>query len=559
MRSIAAHPSSPKFKYKKLQEVSEQEEMGNKSVSRTSLESAANNDDEERLKKLGYEQNLPRQFSLFQTFGLVLTNCSVIIGILSCIHVDFLGVVPLFSVAMQVGGPMTFVWGWVLTSVFTCMTALCLSEIVSAYPTAGGLYYYSAKLSSGHSFGPLAAFTTAWLNALGQIAGTAGSVYAGATFFNITLYLISSRTWDWIVTDERWVFTTFLVMMVLGGVANSFGGSPLKMSAFISVMIHTVGIFVLLLVLLIVAPVKQSPSYVLTTFRDETGWTSMINAPPIFVFALGLLPSAWSQIGFDSSAHLSEETHSAHLNGPRAIMLTVGSAIVTGLALILCFLFCIQNLEGQELEMAQFANHLPVQIVYDAGGPILAILFSIFVALAGFLCGVGTIAANSRMLYAFARDGGLPFSDTLVVLNEKTKMPTRLVWVSVLASVILIVPSLFSSTVLNAVSGLSIIGFTSSYAIPIFLRITVGQETFEQAEFNLGKWSTLVGSLSIAWIAFLFIVFQFPNAAPAFPVTLANFNFVPAVLFLLVIFIGSWWMLDARYWFKGPQVQFSGE
>ncbi|KAI8894943.1 amino acid/polyamine transporter I [Globomyces pollinis-pini] len=492
-------------------------------------------EDEIRLAKLGYKQGLKRQFSALQTFGLVLTNSSTLIG-----------VIPLFSQAMILGGPVAFTWGWLVTGAFVTCIGLALAEICSTYPTAGGLYYYAARLG-GPKYGPVAAWFTAWFNILGQIAGCSGSVYAGATYFTIFLSIIFPS----VTIVPTNIFTVFIVMMGLVGLLNCTAGIALKGSSYLATFLHTAGVLFIVITLFATSKVKQSPSFVFTQFVDGTGWTDQ-GAAPFFVCMLGLLPSAWSLIGYDSSAHLSEETENAHIAGPRAIMFTIGTSVIIGWMMILSFLFNISDLATQQAGDYGALYALPVQIFYDAAGAPLACVFILMIALAGFLTGIGTVAANSRCLYAFARDGGLPFSKFLVVLDKSTGMPLRLVWLSTVLVSILAIPALFSTVVLAAVSGISIIGFTVSYAIPIFIRITFGADRFEQSEFNLGGYSKIIGWVGVLWTCFVVVIFQFPNAASAFPITIENFNFVPVVVALLIIFTGGWWLIDARKWFTGP-------
>ncbi|KAI8891991.1 amino acid/polyamine transporter I [Globomyces pollinis-pini] len=493
-------------------------------------------EDELRLAKLGYKQGLKRQFSALQTFGLVLTNASTLIG-----------VIPLFSQAMNLGGPVAFTWGWLITGSFVCCIGLSLAEICSTYPTAGGLYYYAAKLG-GPKYGPVSAWFTAWFNILGQIAGCSGSVYAGATYFAIFLSIVFPS----VTIVPTTVFTIFIVMMVLIGLLNCVGGLALKGSSYIATFIHTIGVLFIVITLFATSQVKQSPSFVFTQFIDGTGWTNVQGASPFFVCMLGLLPSAWTLIGYDSSAHLSEETENAHIAGPRAIMFTIATSITIGWMLILSFLFNTNDLATQQAGTYGALYALPAQIFYDAAGAPLACVFILIIALAGFLTGIGTVAANSRCLYALARDGGLPFSKVLTVLDKNTGMPLRLVWVSTFFVSLLAVPALFSTVVLTAISGISIIGFTVSYAIPIYIRITIGADKFHQSEFNLGPYSKTIGWIGVLWTCLVVVIFQFPNAAPAFPITVENFNFVPVVVASLICFTGGWWVLDARKWFKGP-------
>ena len=73
----------------------------------------------------------------------------------------------LFGTGLAYGGPGSLVWGWLLTSVFTCFMALSMSELCSSLPVAGGIYYWSYMLSGRH--GPFAAWLTAHANFLGQV------------------------------------------------------------------------------------------------------------------------------------------------------------------------------------------------------------------------------------------------------------------------------------------------------------------------------------------------------------------------------------------------------
>ncbi|KAG0248809.1 hypothetical protein BG011_009880 [Mortierella polycephala] len=129
-------------------------------------------------------------------------------------------------------------------------------------------------------------------------------------------------------------------------------------------------------------------------------------------------------------------------------------------------------------------------------------------------------------------------------------MPLRLVWLSVVVVIILALPSLGSSATLSAISGISIIGFTTSYAIPILLRITVGAPNFVQREFNLGRFSKPIGWVACIWTAFIFCIFNIPQSWPVSDMEV--FNFTPAAVGFLLLFTTSTWFLSARHWFKGP-------
>ncbi|KAF9993906.1 hypothetical protein BGZ79_001363 [Entomortierella chlamydospora] len=348
------------------------------------------------------------------------------------------------------------------------------------------------------------------------------------------------------VVDGKKNFYIMAGLMILAGIVNTAGGRALKVASLVSVFIHIVGTIVIIIAVLASAPKLQSAKFVFTDFEDFTGYTAA-GASPVFVFMLGLLQSQWSMLGYDASAHMSEETEKSYVNGPRGILMSILASVLIGFGLALALTFGIQDYEttlGSDIGAAP-------QIFIDTAGKKFGSVLMFIIISAGFLCGIATVAANSRMIYAFARDGGLPFSPFWTVLNKRTQMPLRLVWLSVIITIILAIPSLLGSiATLSAISGISIIGFTVSYAIPILLRVTVGASTFVQREFNLGRYSKPVGWVAVIWTAFIFIIFNLPQT---WPVTTADtFNFTPAAVGFLLVFATASWFLSARKWFKGP-------
>ncbi|KAF9918189.1 hypothetical protein BX616_009993 [Lobosporangium transversale] len=490
---------------------------------------ASYNEDEARLAALGYKQNMKRQFTGLQNFGFTLTNSSVLIGI-----------VPLFGFGLKTGGPVVAIWGWLLVAFFVMFIGLGMAEICSTFPTAGGLYFWTAKLG-GPKWGPMFSWYEAWFNMLGQVAGCSGSVLSAATFMN-TLISIWQPEY---IHDGKKDFYIMVALMITAGIVNTAGGRALKVASLVSVFIHIVGTIVIIIVVLVGAPTLQSGKFVFTEFRDYTGYTAS-NASPVFVFMLGLLQSQWSMLGYDASAHMSEETEKSYVNGPRGILMSIFASVMIGLGLALALTFGIQNYEDTFNSVSGAAPQIFLDCAGRKGGSVLIFI----IVFAGFLCGVATVASNSRMLYAFARDGGLPFSSYWVVLNKRTQMPLRLVWLSVIVIIILALPSLGSTATLSAISGISIIGFTTSYAIPILLRITVGSSTFVQREFNLGRFSKPIGWIACIWTAFIFVIFNLPQKWPVN--NMNEFNFTPAAVGFLLVFTTLTWFLSARHWFKGP-------
>ncbi|PWA53224.1 amino acid/polyamine transporter I [Artemisia annua] len=106
--------------------------------------------DDSKLNELGYKQELNRSLSLLSNFSVTFSIISVITGITT-----------LYSTGLEFGGPISMVYGWPIAGLFTLLVGLSMSEICSAYPTAGGLYFWSAKLC-GNEWAPFASWLTGW-------------------------------------------------------------------------------------------------------------------------------------------------------------------------------------------------------------------------------------------------------------------------------------------------------------------------------------------------------------------------------------------------------------
>src|SRR5256885_7484749 len=118
------------------------------------------------LARLGYAQQLFREMGGFSNFAISFSIISVLTG-----------AVLLYGYGLKLAGPVINTLGWPVVSVFTLCVAASMAELASAYPTAGGLYYWSLRLG-GRGWG----WVTAWLNMLGQVTATAGINIAGAGF-----------------------------------------------------------------------------------------------------------------------------------------------------------------------------------------------------------------------------------------------------------------------------------------------------------------------------------------------------------------------------------------
>ncbi|EIW74256.1 APC amino acid permease [Coniophora puteana RWD-64-598 SS2] len=488
---------------------------------------------------MGYKQELRRELGLLQNFGISFSIISVITGLPS-----------LFLYGLNTGGPAVMVWGWIIVSVATMLVGLAMGEVCSAHPTSGGPYFWAAMLSDPKD-APLASWITGWFNLLGQVAVTTGISFACANFISTAATFGTSFE-----PNANTVIGVYAAVLFSQGMINTFGVHLLKYLNNISVWWHAVGTTSLVIAVLARAPTHQSAKWVFTTFLDGTGvdgaegWGA--RASHAYVAVIGILLAQYTLTGFDASAHMTEETQNAAMAGSLGIVMAIGVSAVLGFFLLLGLLFSIQDLNA----VLDSPTGEPVaQIFLDAVGEKGAIVLMVIVIGAMYFCGTFSITSNSRMMFAFARDGGIPGHTFFRKVDSKRGSPVRTVWLACTLSFILGLPSLGSSVAFSAATSIATIGLYISYGVPIALRV-IYRKRFVRGPFHLGPFSLPVAIAAVAWIACIAIVFILPQANPVNSQTL---NYAIVAVGIVIVYSVGFWLISARKWFTGPVKQIEDE
>ncbi|MDI5964621.1 amino acid permease [Streptomyces sp. SL13] len=472
------------------------------------------------LARLGYTQVLARRMSAFANFAVSFTIISVLSGCLT-----------LYGFGLTTGGPAMLVWGWVGVGLMTLVVGLAMAEICSAYPTSAGLYFWAHRLAPSRSAAAWAWFT-GWFNVLGQVAVTAGVDFGAASFLGAYLDL----QFGFAVTAPRTI-GLFAVILVVHALLNTFGVRIVALLNTVSVWWHVLGVLLIVGTLTFAPSHHQSASFVFTHFVNDTGWHSSL-----YVGLLSLLVAQYTFTGYDASAHMTEETRSAATAGPRGIVRSIWVSWIAGLVLILGFTFAIQSYSGT---LATTTGVPPAQILLDAVGATGGKLLLLVVIGAQLFCGMASVTANSRMIYAFSRDGALPFSRVWHRINPGTRTPTNAVWLAAGGALVLGLPYLINTTAYAAVTSIATIGLYIAYVIPTFLRLRRGRG-FQPGPWQLGRWSRPIGVLAVLWVVLITVLFMLPQSSP---VTAKTFNYAPVAVLAVLLFAASWWLLSARRWF----------
>jgi amino acid transporter len=193
----------------------------------------------------------------------------------------------------------------------------------------------------------------------------------------------------------------------------------------------------------------------------------------------------------------------------------------------------------------------PAQVIATAIGDTGAKLLLLVIIGAQLFCGMSSVTANSRMIYAFSRDGALPGSAFWHRVNKRSRTPTNAIWLAAAGALILGLPYLWNSTAYAAVTSIAVIGLYIAYVMPTYLRLRRG-DSFRRGPWHLGRWSYLVGTIAVVWVAIITILFMLPTASP---IGWGNFNYTVVAVIVVLGFAGIYWLVSARNWFTGPKVQ----
>ncbi|MCF2528112.1 amino acid permease [Yinghuangia soli] len=489
--------------------------------------------DAERLAQLGYKQELSRTWSGFSNFAISFSIISILAGCFTT-----------FGQAWNNGGPIAIAWGWPIISAFILIIGFCMAELVSAYPTAGGIYWWAATLGK-----PIHGWFTGWLNLVGLIAVTASVDYGCATFLNILIKMYSPG-WD---GDLNTVFLLFLGILALHALINIFGHGLIAMLQNISVWWHVAGVLVVVLVLVFGPDAHQDAKFVFTEqinnsgFGDGWYW--------FFVLPLGFLLTQYTITGFDACAHVSEETKGASVSAAKGLWKSIFYSAIGGWILLLAFLFAANDVEA----ISGGAGAIDV-LLTTALSAKLAKLVILISVVGQFLCGMSCVTSLSRMGYAFSRDGGVPGSKIWSKVDAN-RTPVNAVIGGCVVAALITLPALYKSptgapTAFYAVTSVAVIGLYLAFLIPIWLRLKQG-DAFQTGPWNLGakyKWMCWVAVIEIAVISVYFIMPFSPAAVPFNDdFTWTAVNYAPIAVGSVLIGISVWWYLGARHWFTGPR------
>jgi amino acid transporter len=497
-------------------------------------------EDEKRLAELGYKQELRRKWSGFSNFAISFSIISILAGCFTT-----------FGQAWNNGGPIAISLGWPLISLFILIIGFCMSELVSAYPTAGGIYWWAATMGK-----PVHGWFTGWLNLIGLVAVTASVDYGCATFLNLSLNALLG-TESWAGTLEQ-AFILFVIILVLHGLINIFGHSVINTLQNVSVWWHVFGAAAVVLILALIPEKHQSVQFVFTERFNNSGFADGNSSSLtywFFVLPLGFLLTQYTITGFDACAHVSEETVGASKAAARGLWQSIFYSAIGGWILLLAFLFA-----ATDVDAINKAGGFSGAIFATALTPFFFKVVIIISTIGQFFCGMSCVTSMSRMTYAFSRDRAVP-GWKLWSKVDRNGTPVNAIIAACIAGGILTLPALYKSpagipVAFYAVVSVAVIGLYLAFLIPILLRLRMG-DRFKPGPWTLGRKYKVLGwiaSIEIIVISIYFILPIVPSGTPGnADFTWYSVNYAPLAVGGLIVLVALWWVISARKWFTGPR------
>ena len=529
------------------------------------------------LHRLGYAQELFRSMGGFSNFAISFSIISILTG-----------AVILYDYGLAWAGTAASLIGWPLVTVFVLAIAASMAEVASAYPTAGGLYYWASRMKN-KNWG----WWTAWFNLIGQFAIVAGIAYAAAQFLNVSIItpLLDNIGVDYTnvtelikIGDVPILTGGLLTMGVLLAVClwlNVRGINLVALLNQVSVWWH-IAIVALVVVLVTFAGKPDQSGMTLFAIEPQDtffgSWAnkipflgidltygSAITYPLFVAFLFSLLQANWTYTGYDASAHVAEETIGARRASAWGIFLAVAVSAVVGYLFLFVLTTHLPNLDtlfprdgGPEPDAATYSTYYFGQgyavfetLRYNLGT--VGHLLGAGIAIAMSFCALSSVASAGRMLFAFSRDDGVPGSGWLKKVSHRFRTPANSLVTIVVVAFLFTVAAFYVGALggpggggiaIVIVTAISTIFLYAAYGIPIFLGLTTEEWKGERV-WSLGSWSRPVAVIALLWILVLLVLFSFPTSGNI------SWPFMVGAVVLLLVYYFVW----ARSRFRGPQVQ----
>ncbi|MDQ1631535.1 MAG: hypothetical protein QOC80_1507 [Frankiaceae bacterium] len=454
--------------------------------------------DHEDLATLGYDQELRRDLGNFASFAAGFSFVSILTTVFQ-----------LFAFGFSFGGP-AFFWTWPVVFVGQIMVALVFAELAATYPIAGCIFQWSRRLG-----GAFVGWFAGWFMMIGYIVSVAAIAIALQSVLPEVWSGFQLISGDSALDTKSGATNAIVLGTVLIVVATIISALGVKRMAAINaagVVIEIIG--VVLLIILLFAHSERGPAVV-----NETNGVQG-NGSYAWPLLASALMAAYVMYGFDSAAELSEETKSPRKTAPRAILIALITSGVGGGLLLLATLMAAPDLLDPALSSEGVASVVTAQMGETLGKALLVI-----VAIAVISACLAIQNSASRVMFSMARDGVLPFSKQLAVVNPHTGTPVRTGVVVSAGAILVLLVNYGQAAVFTAVTSVAVVIVYLAYlfvTVPALVQRYRHKRVVDLTEidpdaakhaFVLGRWGKPVNILAVVYGLAMLVNIGWPRDA----------------------------------------------
>lgn len=432
----------------------------------------------------GYAEQFPRVLRKFALFAVAFSIVSITTGI-------FVN----YSYGLTQLGPAA-VWLWPVAAVGQFLVVLVLAELAGHIPLAGANYQWAARLVNSR---------------FGYLVGALGILYSAVGLPGIALVGLAPLTATVLgldAEDGRLLVFIAVVALVVAYLLNIIRVQLAARVNNVAVFAEIIGTVVLSAIVFFawVQGGSEAPDgghgfgFLFTVSTDQPIFSAVVGASLVGIFTL---------VGFEAAADLAEEAVDARRTVPRAMILSVVVSGVLGMLALFGFTLAIPDLPATTESPVPLAAIAQYWLGDTATG-----IFLVVVVFSMFALSVIGAAANSRLIFAMARDNLLPFSAVLRRVNPRTGTPVAALLTSLVICLLLLVYGTLDGDAFGVLIGATALVPYLVYLLTLGAYLTRRKALVESGDggFRLGVWATPVAVLALLWLIAVVASLTLPEA-----------------------------------------------
>jgi len=424
---------------------------------------------------------LKRDVTAFQSFAVAFGFVSIATGIFTA-----------YASMLATSGPMG-IWTWPVVVIGQLMVAFIIGSLAARIPLTGYIYQWASRLTNP-VFG--------WI--MGWVGFSFLSVVLCAVDYTIAEAILPVLLGYESTVNHAWAITGVVILMQATMIGLSTKFTQRFNAAAVTVqLVGMIGLVVLLFAVGIYKGEFNAANLVHTGNLPADGYFSFGSLLEVGPWMMGTLIGAFTIVGFESAANLTEETRDPARVVPRAMWKAVASLGVIGML----FLIAVTGLIDDPV--AALASETPIaDVISRVLGPVVGKFLLVLVVISIFSCGLMILLSGTRLVWAMSRDERFPGWQFWHKLHPARHTPMNAtIFVAAIGQIILALFSQQTDALFSLFSAATLLP-ASIYAVTVLMYAAKRSQLPPSQGFTLGAWEIPVLLLAIIWLAFELAIFR---------------------------------------------------